>query len=56
MSGLWQHDGRRRQELRGQASTACEIRRYSSADGQLALNRTATRRALTVISAALISR
>ncbi|WP_336522088.1 hypothetical protein [Planctellipticum variicoloris] len=42
--------------VRGQASTACEIRRYASADGQLTLNRTATRRALTVISAALISR
>ena len=48
--------GKASQEVRGQASTACEIRRYSSANGQLALNFTTTRRALTVISAAALIR
>lgn len=37
-SGPWQRDGGGRQDVFGQASTACEIRRYSSAYGQLALN------------------
>ncbi len=36
MSGPWQRDGGGRQEVLGQASSACEIRRYSSAYGQIA--------------------